>query len=143
MSDPVAQALSADAVRALRRELDPRYLGESGAAPPRRRLAAPSTTAWIKRRLQAVIERAIAWYVRPEAERAAREAAEAVRARLMAELGASGGADPRTVAVSLELLRAEVAALQRRVEELGAADARPARARTRRASAKPAAPDRA
>lgn len=90
-------------------------------------------SSWMKRRLQAGIERGIAWYVKPAAERAAREAADAMYERVRAELDAMEVSGVQVLAVEVELLRAEVASL--RAQLAGRADAAPAQRRRR---AKPA-----
>lgn len=84
---------------------------------------------WLKRRLQMAIERGIAWYVKPAAERAARDAAEAMYARVRSELEALDVSGVQALAVEVELLRAEVASLRAQA----GGRAQPSAPRTRRA----------
>ena len=83
------------------------------AAPP----GVPLGTGWLKHRLKAIVERGIAWYVSPTSEDAARRAADDVYERIQAERTSGGAQDPAALAVEVELLRAEVAALRRRLDE--------------------------
>lgn len=71
-----------------------------------------------KARAKALIQRGIAWYVMPAAEDAARRATDSLHDRLIAELEPGDGANSQELAVSVELLRAEVASLRHRVEQL-------------------------
>jgi 2-polyprenyl-3-methyl-5-hydroxy-6-metoxy-1,4-benzoquinol methylase len=95
--------------------------GAAAAAAPVIR-SQPTPTAQAKRLVKRVIRRAISWYVDPTAQAAAAGAAESAYRRIDARLPAPGSSeDFGVLAINLELLKGELRAMLRSLEDLGQA----------------------
>lgn len=106
-------------LRRLRSVYPPDRASERLTAASHRRSVAGTLPAGMKRVVKGVIRRAIAWYVDPTAQAAAKHAARAASRRLEAQLPERGlGDEARITAINHELLTAEFRALRQTVEEM-------------------------
>lgn len=98
----------------------------AGGEAPEDRSSTRSRNAWdAKAFAKRLVRRGIAWYVDATARAAAREATDALYQRISVELLRSGSQeDPRVLAVSQELMKAELRSIQRALDDLGRALAR-------------------